>query len=62
MDNDLLMMDDEDKSKFTTSHSPLKKGYMQTEMGEIPEDWKMIKNTTFKINTFIINIINKIKF
>jgi hypothetical protein len=38
MDNDLLMMDDEDKSKFTTSHSPLKKGYKQTEIGEIPED------------------------
>jgi type I restriction enzyme, S subunit len=33
-------MDHENNSQFSTLHSPLPKGYKQTEVGVIPEDWE----------------------
>ncbi len=37
----LSMMNEKENSQYITHNSPLKKGYKQTEVGVIPEDWEI---------------------
>lgn len=39
VNDELSMMNEKENSQFTTHNSTLKKGYKQTEVGVIPEDW-----------------------
>ncbi len=41
MNDELSMVNEKNNSQFTTHHSLLKKGYKQTEVGVIPEDWEV---------------------
>ena len=41
MNAKLSMMNEKENSQFITHNSPLKKGYKQTEVGVIPEDWEI---------------------
>ncbi len=41
MNDELSMVNEKNNSQFTTHNSSLKKGYKQTEVSVIPEDWEV---------------------